>query len=47
MWEGWQLAEVEKGVEAGKKLPRKFSSLAESFGANHTRDVAFFINLKK
>ena len=35
-------AEVEKGVEAGKKLPRKFLRLAESFGANHTRDVAFW-----
>ena len=37
--------EVEKGVEAGKKLPRKFSSVAESFLANHTRDFAFFNNL--
>ena len=29
-------AEVVKGVEAGKKLPRKFLSLAESFGAKPT-----------
>ena len=38
---------MEKGVEARKKLPRKFPSLAESFGLNHTRDVANFNNLKK
>ena len=38
-------AEVEKGVETGKKLPRKFPSLAGSFGANHTHDFAFFNNL--
>ena len=40
------LAEVEKGVEAGNKLPRKFLSLAESIGANYTLDVAFLTNLK-
>ena len=34
-------AETEKGVEVGKKLPRKFPSLAESFGANHTRNDKF------
>ena len=32
-------SEAEKWVEAVKKLPRKFPSLAESFWANHTRDV--------
>ena len=37
--------EAEKGVEVGKKLPRKFPSLAESFGAYRTRDVTFFNNL--
>ena len=37
--------EVEKGVEAGKKLPRKFLILAESFEANHTRDCSFFNNI--
>ena len=37
--------EVEKGVEDGKELPRKFLRLAESFRANHTRYVAFCENL--
>ena len=37
--------EVEKGVEDGKELPRKFLRLAESFQANHTRYVAFCENL--
>ena len=40
-------AEVEKGVEAGKKLPRKIPSLVERFGANHTIDVEFLIIFKK
>ena len=35
----------EKGVEAGNKLPRKFPRLAESVGANQTRDCASFNNL--
>ena len=34
-------SEVEKGVEAGKELPRKFLRLVESFQANHKRYVAF------
>jgi hypothetical protein len=34
-----RLAEAEKGVEAGKKLPRQFPSLAESMCGNHTPDV--------
>ena len=38
---------MEKGLEAVKKLPRKFPSLAESFGANPTRDVAFLITSKR
>ena len=36
---------MEKGVEAGKKLPKKFPSLAESFGSNHIGDLAFFNKL--
>ena len=37
--------DAEKGVEAGKKLPRKCSGLAESFGPNHRHNVTFFNNL--
>ena len=38
-------AEVEKGVEDGKELPRIFLRLAVSFQANHKRYVAFCENL--
>ena len=41
----WCCPEVEKGVEDGKELPRKFLRLAESFQVNHTRYVAFCENL--
>ena len=34
-------------VEAGKKLPRKFLRLAESFEANHTSDIAFCNSYRK
>ena len=33
-------------MEAGKKLPRRFPTLAESIGANHLLVVASFDNLK-
>ena len=38
-------SDVEKGVEDGKELPRKFLRLAESFQENHTHYVAFWENL--
>ena len=37
----------ENGVEARKKLPRKFLRLAESFEAIHTHDVVFCIFYRK
>ena len=40
-------AEAEKEVEAGKKLPRKFLRLAESFEANSMSDVVFCISYRK
>ena len=38
-------SEVQKGVEHGNNVPRKFLRFAESFQTNHTRYVAFCENL--
>ena len=36
---------MQKGVEHGNNVPRKFLRFAESFQTNHTRYVAFCENL--